>query len=273
MQDHDDLYRREATRLKEELSQVRRIIKDEHQSEIDTLTRQHSLEKEETERQNASNCERLMNELKAAKDEAEKLKSAHQKELNEFQNVAKQEAADLAAELRNAQIEIKSLAESVEIARKLHNESRVAASAEMIANRNVETALGHELDRARSLQVSSRDETRQNLTKILDDELKKLNTEFVEPETETQSRLKRFRDRSHSRSMSADPTADLPTYRAPKNILHRRSVSPSNFSASPSPFVPHRTLSPQLTRHDELKRLQFLKDQMRHRLAFEQAHT
>ena len=277
MQEHDDLYRREATRLKEELSQVRRIIKDEHQNEINEITKQQEAQREEAEQQHTSEADRLQKDLKVLRDEMDKTKRSHRSEVDQLQASAKQEAADLAADLRNAQTEIKSLAESVEIARKLHNEARVAVSTEMVANRNVEAALGQELDRVRSQPMISREDTRQNLTKILDDELKKLNTEFVEPDSETHSRLKRFRDRSHSRSVSADPTAGLPIYRAPSKVMsHRRSISPSNFSASPSPFVPsvaQRTLSPQVTRQDELKRLQFLKDQMRHRLAFEQANT
>ncbi|KAJ9465027.1 hypothetical protein DIPPA_20805 [Diplonema papillatum] len=124
----------------------------------------------------------------------------------------------------------------------------------------------------------------QQLNVILNDELKKLQESDVPgPGLTTHTRLKRFRDRSSGhRSVSAEvpqyvPSAasqGLPTYQRQHSTsgagagLARASPSPAAYSASPSPY--HRSASPSVSRLDEIKRLQQLKEQMRQRLTAEQ---
>eukprot|EP01063_Lacrimia_lanifica_P002126 TRINITY_DN1109_c0_g4_i1.p1 TRINITY_DN1109_c0_g4~~TRINITY_DN1109_c0_g4_i1.p1 ORF type:complete len:1132 (+),score=456.86 TRINITY_DN1109_c0_g4_i1:62-3457(+) len=120
---------------------------------------------------------------------------------------------------------------------------------------------------------------RNQLKTFLEGEMGKLQSEYLDPPVSVQHRLRRFRERSASRSHSAEAPPAPPSYqrggyqaRGASHVSSMRSVSPQvAYPGYPSPSPsPHQ---PPPVGRDDMRRLRHLKEQIKHRLSVEQAST
>ena len=272
LEDTTSAARREGTRLRDEIRTVRDTIKTEHKRDLERLTTQHSQETQslisDHQRDLAASKallaeknqthEHLMSSLR---HEMEQMQHRHKEQLSTQSQQNIQERQDLSAEVASLKMQNSTLNDNFEAFKKAHKGIVAAQGIERSMSAKSEVSVGGE---------SSVAQAKHHLSVVLEDELKKLQSDVIEPSADVQSRLKRFRDRSTTRSQSSEPFLPSSQYaRNPPNY-YQRSLSPS-----PSPYAPTATSyerSPS-SQGDEIKRLKYLKEQMKIRLSHEQTQS
>eukprot|EP01064_Diplonema_japonicum_P036488 TRINITY_DN8200_c0_g1_i1.p1 TRINITY_DN8200_c0_g1~~TRINITY_DN8200_c0_g1_i1.p1 ORF type:complete len:802 (+),score=246.57 TRINITY_DN8200_c0_g1_i1:1271-3676(+) len=260
---------RETKALRDEIQSLREAATADIKTDNETLQTRHNIEKEgllADHHRDVQAVKELMQreialqnkQMEALVTELKEVRERHDAALMSVRDKGKQEREDLMAELRETNKKNTILTENLDMSQKAQRDLQVAMSTERVRGAQSDMLHGEEVARARqaSHTPDTSGDVKQQLTSLLDSEFHKLSAAYIEPASDLQSRLKRFRDRSASRSASADP---LPPYKYP-------SRSPSS-----SPYPAQRTPSSSaISKPDELRRLHFLKEQMRQRLTAEQ---
>ena len=273
--------RREGARLRDELGGVRDAVRREHRAELDAAREGREAEAAsllaDHRRDAAAAAELLRSEreggaaaLAALREELEGTRRRHEAAAAAAEAAARKETAELRAELERERQAARSLAEQHEAQKKQHRSLKAVHSVERARSGvAAATAAAEGTAAAAAAAVGATAVIPgMQISSMLEDELRRLQTDVVEPSANLQSRLKRFRERSMSRSHSSDPAPGYYQQQQQQPPSYaRRSVSPS-----PSPYV-HRQFSPSRPEQDDIGRLRALKEQMKHRLHSEQSNA